>query len=74
MIESHVLGLLKIEGLRCAVFSVSDRISDGASSKYQSHKFHKLDEIINRHLLTGKDIFACQEELIEAGFEEYAKL
>jgi hypothetical protein len=33
----------------------------------------KVEEIINKYLPLG-DIFACQEELIEAGFEEYAKL
>lgn len=30
--------------------------------------------IINRHLKGDRDIFACQEELVNAGFEEYAKL
>jgi hypothetical protein len=33
----------------------------------------KLEEIINRHLET-KDILECQEELIEAGYKEFAKL
>lgn len=30
--------------------------------------------IINKHLKGDRDIFACQEELIAAGFEEYARL
>jgi hypothetical protein len=33
----------------------------------------EVEEIINKYLPLG-DIFDCQEELIEAGFEEYAKL
>ena len=33
-----------------------------------------VQKIINKHLQGGRDIFACQEELIEAGFEDYAQL
>ncbi len=34
----------------------------------------KLDKIINKHLHGDRDVMACQEELIEAGFEKYARL
>ena len=34
----------------------------------------EVSAIINDHLKKDRDIFACQEELINAGFEEYAKL
>ncbi len=34
----------------------------------------KLEQIINKHLQGERDIFACQEELIEAGYEELAQL
>ncbi len=34
----------------------------------------KVRVIINKHLKGDRDIFACQEELIEAGYEEYAQL
>jgi hypothetical protein len=33
-----------------------------------------VQQIINKHLKGDKDIFACQEELIEAGYPEYAQL
>lgn len=33
-----------------------------------------VQKIINKHLASGQDVFACQEELIEAGFDEYAQL
>lgn len=34
----------------------------------------EVELIINRHLHADRDVFACQEELIENGFEEYARL
>ena len=34
----------------------------------------KVTEIINKHLAADRDVFACQEELIEAGLEEFAQL
>ena len=34
----------------------------------------KLEIIMNKHLAGDRDVFACQEELIEAGFDEYAQL
>ncbi len=33
-----------------------------------------VEDIINKHLKGDRDVFACQEELIEAGFEDFAKL
>ncbi len=34
----------------------------------------ELQSIINKHLSGNRDVFACQEELIENGFEEFAQL
>lgn len=34
----------------------------------------KVDRIINKHLSGDRDVFACQEELIEAGLEDFAQL
>jgi hypothetical protein len=34
----------------------------------------KVLRIINKHIKGDKDIFACQEELIEAGLDDYAQL
>jgi hypothetical protein len=56
-IRSHVLGLLKINGLEGVFFDDS-----------------QLAKIITKYLKGDRDIFACQEELIEAGFEEFAQL
>jgi hypothetical protein len=54
-IKSHVLGLLRIDGL-CGV------VGGGL-----------WGEIINKHL-QAHDLFDCQEELIEAGLDSFAKL
>lgn len=35
---------------------------------------YSLTDIINKHLKNGRDLLECQDELIEAGFEKYAKL
>ena len=37
-------------------------------------KLYSVEKIINKHLKNGRDIFACQEELIENGFEAFAQL
>ena len=41
-----------------------------------SVRFDNLEvtNIINRHLSGDRDVFACQEELIEAGLEDFAQL
>ncbi len=45
-----------------------------AGLKYVELDHPGVQNIINKHLKAGRDIFACQEELIEAGFDEYAQL
>jgi hypothetical protein len=34
----------------------------------------EIEDIVNKYLKGDKDIFACQEELIEAGYPEFAQL
>jgi hypothetical protein len=57
-ITSHVLGLLRIQG--------------GFDEVSLDNK--DVEKILNKHLRGDRDILACQEELIEAGFEEFAQL
>ena len=45
---------------------------DGLKNVLFSNK--KVEAIINKHLAADRDVFACQEELIEAGLEEFAQL
>lgn len=63
-IKSHVLGLLLIDGLQrvklCDVF--------------MKGRLHRVEAIINKHLENGRDVFACQEELIDSKLEAFAQL
>lgn len=58
-VSSHVLGVLRIEGLEALVLDPPAK---------------EVQDIINKHLAGDRNIFDCQEELIAAGCEEFAKL
>jgi hypothetical protein len=62
-IKSCVLGLLLIEGLKQVLIDDNSGMAD-----------EPIHDIINRHLEGDRDVFACQEDLINAGYEDYAKL
>lgn len=62
-ISSNVLGLLQVKGLVKLEYN-KERESFGL----------KWLEIIKRHLQGDKDVMECREELIAAGFKDYAKL
>jgi len=66
--QSSTLGLLKIKDLGM----VSSDASDKNHPDYD--KLSKMISIINNHNKGNRDILACQEELIEAGLKEYARL
>ena len=63
-LTGNVLGLLKIKKL--------EKLSIDVSGTYDIKSVRAI-EIINNHL-KSRDILSCQEELIENGLEEYAKL
>ena len=65
-IESNILGVLKIKNLQNFNFF-------GKDGKY---KKNEISNIINKYLPNpnASQILDCQNELIEAGFEEYAEL
>jgi len=59
-IKSHVLGLLLINDLQFVSFS---------------DNLKPISNIINKHIRDGaQSVFDCQQELIDAGFKEYAQL
>jgi hypothetical protein len=66
-INSHVLGILKIKGLKQLVT---------ASYNFEGNEVWAV--IIKKYLKDGKteaqDIFDCQNELIDAGLDDYAQL
>lgn len=72
-IESHVLGLLKINGLDKVHLTRGTSGMSGYNLTI-AKKLEKVQEIINKHLKGNRNLFDCQEELEDAGFEEYAKL
>ena len=45
---------------------------DGLKEVFLDNK--KVRVILNKHLEGDRDVFACQEELIEAGLEDFAQL
>jgi hypothetical protein len=66
---TNMLYLFKIKGLiHVTVWNKNISQTD------HERKMKRLQEILNKHLAGDRDIMECQEELIEAGLEEYAKL
>lgn len=61
-IESNVLGLLKIKTLNHIT------IWPSLSTNLEWYS------ILDKHFRSDKDLFACQEELIDAGYKDYAEL
>ena len=61
-VKSHVLGVFNIKGVKSVLFS-----------HWSEKKYDDVTEIVNRHLKSG-DVFECQDELIGAGYSEYAQL
>jgi hypothetical protein len=61
-IRSHMLGILKIENLKFVKY------------KGQNETMKKVVNILNSHLTSGRRLSKCREELIEAGFKEFARL
>lgn len=58
----NILVVFKIKGLTQIEFT-----------RPMAGDYKKVSDIVNKHLKTG-DMIECQEELIEAGFKEYARL
>ena len=65
-VESNILGVLKIKNLGKIIFK--------SPSNEDTKK--EISDIINKYLPnpSPSDIIDCQNELIDAGFEEYAEL
>jgi hypothetical protein len=61
-IKSHVLGVMLIENIRRVILTMG------------RHALEPIEQIINTHLKTDRDVYLCQDNLIKAGFAEYAQL
>lgn len=66
-IKSGVLGLLEIQGLSKV------KLADDRNKVENYDELVRVEEIVNKHLKVS-DTLECQDELIDAGLEEYAKL
>ena len=66
-IKSGVLSLFKIKGLTKVTF-----VEPGDSTPLDED-LTKVEEIVNKHLASG-DAMECQDELLDVGLSEYAKL
>lgn len=64
-IKSNMLGLLLIGNFSKGIRYFSYEHDDA---------FDNVIKILNKHLKDTRDILECQEELISAGYKEYAKL
>jgi len=62
IVKSHVLGVMLIKELQKIEFY------------YKNTEQKQVENIINKHLAGYRDIHLAQEELIEAGLSEFAKL
>jgi hypothetical protein len=61
-IKSHILGVMLIENIQSVKLSV------------ERCALISIEKIINTHLKTDRDVYLCQDNLIKAGFAEYAQL
>ena len=59
-VNQQIKNLIKIKGIKYLYFD-------------DTRKLKKLEKIINKYL-PKRDMLNCQDELIEAGFEEYAEV
>jgi hypothetical protein len=66
---SNVLGICLIKELKFFAFDIA---ADGQVMQMHIEELVEVKDILDRH--AQGDILECQEELIEAGFKEYAKL
>jgi hypothetical protein len=68
MITGGVLSILKIKNP--SIYIGYDHVNSTNTSEWTS----KWIEILKDHLYGDKNILACQEELIDNGFKDYAEL
>ncbi|MGI0076581.1 MAG: hypothetical protein ACREAU_04140 [Nitrosopumilaceae archaeon] len=61
-VKSHIMGLMLIKNLKIEISGVKNK------------QLKQAIAIMNKHLAGRRNIHDCQEELIEAGLSEYAKL
>ena len=67
-VKSHILGLFLIKGVK--KFMMESQIDTNVDKDRQ-----KIEKIVNKYIQQGKaGMMECQNELIDAGYEEYAQI
>ena len=73
--KSHILGVLKIPDFHYAAPDNHGILLNSPNSGDSTSKLNTLEQILNKYLhQDNPNIFECQNELMDAGLEEYAKL
>lgn len=67
-IDCGVLRILKSQALALNILNVTARATERAK------EYNKLSDIMNKHLFGDRNVAECQQELIEEGLQEFAKL
>lgn len=67
-IKSNILGILKIKGIRTLGLGVEMK------NYPEFEQCNEVFGILRKHLAKDRNILECQEELMDNGFKEYAKL
>jgi hypothetical protein len=68
VIKSNLLSLILLKGVKDIIVAEEGMTIVGDTD------FSRAIKIIKKHVLSDKDVLECQEELIENGYKEYAKL
>jgi hypothetical protein len=68
----HIGGYVSFENNPIKSHVLGLLLIDGLKGVWMDHL--QVETILNDHIQGDRDIFACQEELIEAGLEDFAKL
>jgi hypothetical protein len=72
--EGPMLGFLKIKGLQSISYDFVYSKKFNSYVEVSKSRFKQAIDIVNKYLKTDRDILGCQDELIENGLSEYAKL
>ncbi len=68
----HIGGNANFENNQIVSHVLGLLLIDGLKEVYLDNR--KVQNIINKHLKGDRDVFACQDELIENGLDDYARL
>lgn len=69
-----LLKIFKVTGITNIKITDLNLINFSVKTNEKTSKLLKLNELFNKYYKKGRDMLNCQDELIEAGLEEYAEI